>query len=112
MCKVIYRGLNGVYSLNSERKILSGKIIGIPETICFNGKSIDEVEQDFRNKAEKYLQIMYEEHRRGAKYLDGRISVKVEPEIHYAFQVLARAMGSSTNELIANYMRNIVNNQL
>ena len=108
MCIITYRGIKGKYSLNDEERKLSGKIIDIPETIYFEGGSILEVESDFRSKAEKYVQIKYQENRKGNKYLDGHISVNIDPKLHCSFDVHARSRGKLPVELIKEFIESTV----
>lgn len=51
-----YKNYNGTVEFSKEDNCLFGKVIGIKSLISYEGASVKELEQDFHNAVEKYLE--------------------------------------------------------
>lgn len=50
-----YKGYVGHAEYDDEARIFHGEIVGIKDIITFQGKSVDELEQAFKDSIDDYL---------------------------------------------------------
>lgn len=50
-----YKNYNGTVGYSKEDKCLFGKVVGIKSLLLYEGNSVQELEQDFKNVIDEYL---------------------------------------------------------
>ena len=50
-----YKGYLGHAEYDDKAQIFHGEVVGLSDTITFQGKSLDETEQAFRDSVDDYL---------------------------------------------------------
>ena len=50
-----YKGYIGYVKYDDEAKIFHGEVIGLSDIITFQGKSVEELEQSFKDSVDDYL---------------------------------------------------------
>ena len=95
-----YNGYHAVVTFDDEVGILHGEVIGTRDVITFQGKSVDELRQAFKDSVEEYLKICAERYRVPDKPFSGRVVLRMEPEIHRAAVTAAKTGGVSLNSWI------------
>lgn len=50
-----YKNYNGTVEYSKEDNCLFGKVVGIKSLLSYEGDSVQELEQDFRNVIDEYL---------------------------------------------------------
>ncbi len=50
-----YKGHIGHVEYDDEAKIFHGEVFGLKDIITFQGKSVEELEQEFKNSIDDYL---------------------------------------------------------
>ena len=51
-----YKGYIGHVEYDDEAKLFHGDVVGLRDIITFQGKSVDELEQAFKDSVEDYLE--------------------------------------------------------
>jgi len=64
--------------------ILHGEVIDTRDVITFQGKSVDELRQAFRDSVDEYLKVCAERNREPDKSFSGRVVLRMEPDFHRA----------------------------
>src|SRR4051812_37959284 len=82
-----YKGYTGVVELDEESGILSGTVADRNDVITFQGETVPELVQAFRDSVEDYLAFCTKLGR--------------EPALHRALAVRAASRGTSLNEVVA-----------
>jgi len=74
--QMTYKDYIGQIQYDDEAKIFHGKVIGLNDVITFQGKSIEELEQTFKDSVEDYLSWCMETSPKPeeASYIDGKLS--------------------------------------
>ena len=54
-----YKGYHGTVDYSLEDDILYGKIMDINSSISYEGNTLDELKQDFKNAIDDYLNILH-----------------------------------------------------
>ncbi len=55
-----YKGYKGHVNDDEEAKIFHGEVIGLRDVITFQGTSVEELEQSFKDSVEEYLDFCQE----------------------------------------------------
>tara|TARA_R100001143_G_C3361009_1_gene135766 strand:- start:9597 stop:9866 length:270 start_codon:yes stop_codon:yes gene_type:complete len=55
-----YKGYHGKVEFDEEAGLFHGEVVGLRDVITFQGKSVDELEQVFRDSIDDYLDFCQE----------------------------------------------------
>ena len=102
-----YRGYRGTVEFSAEDRVFHGKIHGIQDSVSFEGESIDDLEQGFREAVDDYLEFCTELGKQPDRAYSGRIPLRISEELHRAIAVHAESEGSSLNAWIAARLREL-----
>jgi predicted HicB family RNase H-like nuclease len=92
-----YKGYHGQVNYDEEAKLFHGEIVGLRDVITFQGTSVDELEQAFKDSIDEYLDFCKELGREAEKPFSGKLILRLPPEIHERAAYQARSSGVSLN---------------
>jgi len=95
-----YKGFIASVSFEDEDNILFGKIEGINDLIMFEGESVTEIKQMFREAVDEYIESCKHFNKPLLKSFKGSFNVRVKPDIHQQAAMLAKMQGISLNQLV------------
>jgi predicted HicB family RNase H-like nuclease len=95
-----YKGYLGILRVDEEEKILRGRVVNTRDMITFQGGTVEEAAQAFRDSVDDYLQFCAELGRAPEKPFSGTFLVRVKPELHRTLSAIAQARGTSVNQLV------------
>jgi predicted HicB family RNase H-like nuclease len=101
-----YKGYVGTVELDFESKILHGRIIGIKDIIIYEGNTLQEVEEAFRNSLDDYLAFCEEQGERPEKPYSGKFNLRISSELHKQLAHEAANHGKSLNTYIEEILHN------
>ena len=102
-----YKNYVGVVEFDDEAGVIRGRIANLRDVVTFQGKTVDEVRRAFRDSVDDYLEFCDERGEKPEKPFNGKILVRVKPEIHRSLSDLAAARGVSLNDLIASQLESL-----
>ena len=76
-----YKGYEGSVQFDAADRIFHGRVPGIADIIGFEGESVTELEQDFRNAVEDYLETCREMGKEPEKPLPGKVVLEIPPDL-------------------------------
>ena len=82
--------------------------MGITDIVSFEGSSVDELERDFREGVEDYLEMCQDMGKEPEKPFSGKVMVRMPSELHCALAVEAKRQKKSINTLLIELCRNAV----
>ena len=85
-----------------EAGLFHGEVLDLKDVITFQGKSVDELEQAFRDSIDDYLAFCEERGEEPDKPFSGRLMLRLPPALHREVYVQARREGKSLNQWIAD----------
>ena len=94
-----YKGYAGTVDVDDG--IFLGRVAGLRDVITFEGATVAEVEQAFRDSIDDYLAFCAARGEQPDRSYSGKIPLRVDPELHRRAAVLAQAEGVSLNQWIA-----------
>ncbi len=106
-----YRGYSARVEFDPRDNIFWGKVLGIADTITFEGATVAQLTEDFHNAVDGYLEHCARTGRKPHKPASGKLMLRVPPEIHAAVQVAAQAAGVSLNRWATAVLEKAVKNQ-
>ena len=104
-----YKGYTGSIEYSREDNLLYGKVLGINGLISYEGKSGNELEADFREAIDEYMDDCIQDGMTPEKPFKGSFNVRVSPEIHQKATLLAMENQMSLNSFVAQSIRDRIN---
>ena len=96
-----YKGYYGSIEYSKEDKCLYGKVLGMSkDCITYEGNTVDELENDFRNAIESYMEGCKEIGIQPRKGYNGVLNIRIPSEIHCQVAMVAERNGTSINSFI------------
>lgn len=92
-----YKGYFGKVKFDDDDDVFHGEIINLRDVITFQGESVEELRQAFRDSIDDYLEFCAERGEDPEKPYSGKFVVRVEPELHKNISIEARKKGMSLN---------------
>jgi predicted HicB family RNase H-like nuclease len=95
-----YKGYTGVVEFDEESGSLYGRVIGLRDVITFQGESVAEVTQAFRDSVDDYLEFCAKRGRTPDKPYSGQFVLRIDPGLHRALSHAAEEKGQSLTSLV------------
>ncbi len=95
-----YRGYKALVKYDYKNRILVGMLEGTNIYTEFEGKSVDELEQQFHFMVDKYLEDCARAGTKPEKSYSGVFNLRIPPKVHERLAFVAHFQGCSLNELI------------
>jgi len=95
-----YKDFIGNVNFSEEDGVFFGKILGITDSISFEGDSVQALTEDFHNAIDEYLELCREVGKAPQKSYKGSFSIRISPELHREAAVIASRHGISLNAFV------------
>jgi len=95
-----YKGYIGSIEYSSEDKCFFGKLEMIDDLVTFEADNAQELEENFRNSVDEYLETCKTLGREPQKIYKGVFNVRIEPELHKRVYQEALKAGISLNSFV------------
>ncbi len=95
-----YKGYIGHLVFDDEAEIFHGEVINTRDVITFQGKSVEEIKKEFKESVDDYLEFCASRNESPDKPFSGKLSLRLDPEIHQQAYVAARKEKKSLNSWI------------
>lgn len=103
-----YKGYIGHVEYDDDAKIFHGEVVGLRDIITFQGKSVDELEQAFKDSIDDYLNWCKKRGEKPEKTFSGTFNLRLSPELHAKLAFQAKTMGISLNSYVIEQLRHAV----
>ena len=100
-----HRGYTGSIEYSKEDDLLYGKVLGIQGLISYEGKTGKELEEDFINSVDSYLDDCKKEGVAPEKAFKGSFNVRLSAELHQKAAILAIEEKMTLNNFVAESIR-------
>ncbi|MBJ7882475.1 type II toxin-antitoxin system HicB family antitoxin [Gelidibacter salicanalis] len=95
-----YKGYFGTVNFNSDDEIFYGKIFGISDLINFEGSSVKELKESFKESLDDYLETCKALNKEPNKTFKGSFNVRLSKELHKRVAMIANQKGISLNDFV------------
>jgi predicted HicB family RNase H-like nuclease len=103
-----YKGYTGHVEYDHEAKIFHGEVLGIKDVVTFQGTTVDEIEQAFKDSVDDYLAFCMERGEEPDKPFSGKFNLRIPPELHAKLSIAAQLQGDSLNNYITKMLQRLV----
>ena len=100
-----HKGYSGHVWFDGEADIFHGEVMGLRDVVTFQGTTVDEVKQAFRDSIDDYLAFCAERNESPEKAYSGKFMVRVEPQLHRRIAEMSAAEGLSLNGWLEERLR-------
>ena len=100
-----HKGYIGRVEFDDEADIFHGEVIGLRDVITFQGRTVNEVKQAFRESVDDYLAFCAKRGEEPEKPFTGKFMVRLPPDLHRKVYVAAKQAGTSLNAWIAETLQ-------
>ena len=103
-----YKGYIGHVEFDDEAEILHGEVINTRDVITFQGKTVGEIKEAFRDSVEDYLDYCAKLGQEPEKPFTGKFMLRIPPDLHRKIYVAAKQSGESINAWIKEQLTHSV----
>jgi len=100
-----YKGYTGSIEYSPEDNLLYGKVLGINGLISFEGQTGADLENDFHQAVDAYLEDCKSNGVEPERPFKGSFNVRISPSLHQKAALLAKETKVSLNNFIAEAIR-------
>lgn len=100
-----YKEYEAVVKFDEDAHVFHGEIINTRDVITFQGSSVKELEQAFKNSVDDYLEFCASRGEEPEKPYSGNFTVRLTPELHRKIALRARRRGKSVNRYVADLLK-------
>ncbi|MGI8787311.1 MAG: type II toxin-antitoxin system HicB family antitoxin [Pyrinomonadaceae bacterium] len=95
-----YKDYEASVKFNEEAEIFYGEVINTRDVITFQGSSVEELKEAFKDSVEDYLEFCRERSEEPNEPFSGNFVVQLSPELYRQLSTKAKRCGKSLNSLI------------
>lgn len=103
-----YKGYIGTVEYDDDAEIFHGEVINTRDVITFQGQSVAEIKQAFRDSVDDYLEFCSARGETPDKPFSGRFVTRISAELHRMVNVAAAVSGKSLNHWVAEQLQSAV----
>ena len=108
-----YKGYTGTVEFSKEDDCLFGKVKGMgKDLIVYEGRTIDELREDFQQGIDDYISGCYAEGITPRKPYSGRLSLRLPQDLHGRIAAYAESIGVTVNDFINRAVTNELRNNI
>lgn len=100
-----YLGYIGKVEFDDEAAIFHGEVINTRDVITFQGESVMELKQAFRDSVDDYLAFCRKRGEAPDKPFSGQFVTRIPPDLHRQINLAAALSGSSLNAWVTDQLR-------
>jgi predicted HicB family RNase H-like nuclease len=102
-----YKGYTGHVEFDDAAGLFHGEVLDLRDVITIQGKSVEELDQAFRDSIDDYLEFCQERDEEPDKPFSGRLMLRLPPPLHREVYLRARREGKSLNQWIAEKLEKV-----
>lgn len=106
-----YKNYIGTVEFSADDKVFYGKIHGINDLITFEGSSVSELEDSFKEAVDDYLNTCKQLGKNPEKTFKGSFNIRVSGELHRKAALLASKKGLNLNDVVREALTFVVNHE-
>ena len=107
-----YRGYVASVEFDARDGVFWGKVLGLVDSITFEGETVRELTEDFHNGIDFYLADCAKTGRAPERPLSGDLILNIAPEVHSAVLAAARVSEKSADQCASEVFASVVGRHL
>lgn len=106
-----YKGYSAKPEYSPEDRIFYGKILGIDDLVDFMSEQAGELENEFHQAVDDYLDFCKEIGKEPQKEYKGTFNVRISPELHRQAAMRAEEEDISLNRFVENALQSALSSR-
>jgi len=103
-----YKDYYGSVEFSDEDNLFFGRLIGINDTILYEGDNVKDLRKNFQEAVEDYLEICKEMGKEPEKMYKGTFNVRIAPNLHRELAVYSATHGMTLNSTVEEAIRSYI----
>ena len=95
-----YKGYTGYVVYDDEARIFHGDVVALKAVITFQGTTVEEIEQAFKDSIDDYLDWCKKRNKEPEKAHSGKFNLRMPPDVYVKVIAHAAQEGLSINSYI------------
>jgi predicted HicB family RNase H-like nuclease len=96
-----YKGYTGSVTFDADDKIFHGRVLGLSSALIgFEGATVFEIEKDFQNAVDDYIDMCAKQGKEPEKPFKGSFNIRLNPDLHERLVINAANKGMTLNGYI------------
>lgn len=95
-----HKGYTGYVVYDDDARIFHGEVCGLKAVITFQGTTVDEIEQAFKDSIDDYIEWCTKRGKEPEKAYSGKLNLRMPPDLHAKIAAHAAQEGLSVNSYI------------
>jgi predicted HicB family RNase H-like nuclease len=95
-----YKGYLGAVEYDDEARVFHGEVLNMRDVITFQGTSVEQLEQAFRESVDDYLEWCAQDGVAPERPYSGRFNLRISPELHQKLAAAAKKKRVSINNFV------------
>ncbi len=100
-----YKGYNGHVEFDDEAHLFHGEVLDTRDVITFQGESVSEIEQAFKDSVDDYLEFCRERSELPDRPFSGKFVLRIPPSLHRNIYLKSVENGESLNTYIIDLLK-------
>ncbi len=101
MNTIKYGKYSATIEFDQDAGIFHGEVVNLNDVVTFQGRSVSELAEAFRDSIEDYMKACAEFGKEPEKPFTGNFQVRLRPEVHRSAVIAAKMEGKSLNKWVA-----------
>lgn len=106
-----YKGYHGTVAYSSVDEVFYGKVFGINDLVTFEGSSVHELKESFKESIDDYLETCKQLGKQPDKTFKGSFNVRVSKELHKKAAMIASQKSISLNDFVKKAIDSAISNE-
>ena len=103
-----YKGYTGSVEFSPEDRLFFGRVQGVQALISYEGRSADELINDFQSAVDDYLSLCEAESIAPEKPYKGSFNVRISPDLHRRAALWASSHQTTLNKVVESALSQYV----
>ena len=103
-----YKGYTARVEFDDEAAIFHGEILNLRDVITFEGTTVEELRQAFKDSIDDYLEFCAGRDEEPERPFSGKFVVRIDPELHREVYLRAKMENKSLNSWISQRIESAV----
>lgn len=103
-----YKNYIGTVHFSEEDRVFYGKVVGITDSISFEGDTVESLIDDFHDAVDEYLAFCEESGKTPQTQHKGSFNIRISPELHRKASLCALAKEVSLNSYVEEAIKLLV----
>lgn len=97
---ITYKDYIGTVNFSEDDMVFFGKVIGITDSISFEGDTVESLIEDFHNAVDEYLEFCAQTGKEPQQQYRGSFNIRIASDLHRKASLGASARNMSLNSYV------------